>query len=51
MLTYTVRLVEKCLDILVAAVQYTFTHKQCTDQIKVLCVCDLSEPSKKCDIA
>jgi hypothetical protein len=28
----SVRVVEKCPDILVAAVQYTFTHKQYTEQ-------------------
>jgi hypothetical protein len=28
----SVRVVEKCLDIQVAAVQYTFTHKQYTEQ-------------------
>jgi hypothetical protein len=28
----SVRVVEKCPDIPVAVVQYTFTHKQCTEQ-------------------
>jgi hypothetical protein len=28
----SVRVVEKCHDILVAVVQYTFTHKQYTEQ-------------------
>jgi hypothetical protein len=28
----SIRVVEKCPDILVAVVQYTFTHKPCTEQ-------------------
>jgi hypothetical protein len=31
-ITYSVRIVEKCPDIPVAVVQYTFTHKQYTER-------------------